>query len=157
WASRPLNGRSARVLRDDHPAVIAGRTIYRSRVYAPSRDANGLWVLKSAANSRKIGGEILKGRWRGLPAYTLTLEERATCPATCHHWRSCYGNKMQWAQRMKAEPDLEWRLEREVALLDIDHPDGFAVRLHELGDFYLVEYVELWGKLLERHPGLHIW
>jgi len=58
---------------------------------------------------------------------------------------------------MRAGPDLEWRLEREVALLDIDHPDGFAVRLHVLGDFYSVEYVELWGKLLERHPDLHIW
>jgi hypothetical protein len=157
WAARPLNGRPAKVLRHDHPAVVAGRTIYPSTVYAPTRDANGLWVLKSAANNGKIGGEILKGRWRGLPAYTLTLEERATCPTTCRHWRSCYGNKMHWAQRWQAGPDLEWRLEREVALLDCDHPDGFAVRLHELGDFYSVEYVELWGKLLERHPGLHIW
>jgi hypothetical protein len=58
---------------------------------------------------------------------------------------------------MQAGPDLEWRLEREVALLDIGHPDGFAVRLHILGDFYSVEYVDLSGKLLERHPALHIW
>ena len=64
---------------------------------------------------------------------------------------------MHLAQRMQAGPDLEWRLEREVALLDIEHPDGFAVRLHELGDFYSVEYVKLWGKLLECNPGLHIW
>jgi hypothetical protein len=64
---------------------------------------------------------------------------------------------MQWALRMQAGPDLEFRLPREVALLDIDHPDGFAMRLHNLGDFYSVEYVDLWGRLLERHPGLHIW
>jgi len=32
-----------------------------------------------------------------------------------------------------------------------------GVRLHTLGDFYSVEYVRLWGRLLERHPGLHIW
>src|SRR5262249_50176189 len=52
--------------------------------------------------------------------------------------------------------DLEWRLERDVARLRMKHPDGFVVRLHVLGDFYSVEYVKLWGKLLERHPGLHI-
>jgi deglycase len=23
--------------------------------------------------------------------YTLTFEERATCPTTCRHWRSCHG------------------------------------------------------------------
>jgi hypothetical protein len=157
WASRPLNGRSASLLPYDHPAVVAVRTVYPKTVYAPARRNGGPWVLKSAANSRKIGGEIRKGKWQGYPAYTLTLEERATCPTTCRHWRSCYGNKMHWAQRMQAGPDLEWRLEREVALLDIEHPKGFAVRLHELGDFYSVQYVRLWGKLLERHPGLHIW
>ena len=48
---------------------------------------------------------------------------------------------------------MEW----EVARRADDHPLGFAVRLHVLGDFYSVEYVELWRQLLERHPALHIW
>ena len=47
--------------------------------------------------------------------------------------------------------------EREVALLDIDHPNGFAVRLHNLGDFYSLQYVALWRRLLARHPALHVW
>ena len=34
---------------------------------------------------------------------------------------------------------------------------AFAVRLHALGDFYSVRYVELWRKLLARHPALHVW
>src|SRR5262249_10851032 len=101
WPALPLNGRSASLLPHDHPAVIDGRTVYPTTVRAPLRRADAPSVLKSAVNSRKIGGEILKGRWRGLPAYTLTLEERATCPTTCRHWRSCYGNKMQWADRMQ--------------------------------------------------------
>jgi hypothetical protein len=63
---------------------------------------------------------------------------------------------MHFAERMRAGPDLEWRLVREVALLDVDHPGGFAVRLHNLGDFYSVRYVELWAELLERHPGLRV-
>jgi hypothetical protein len=48
-------------------------------------------------------------------------------------------------------------LGREVALLDIDHPNGFALRLHNLGDFYSTTYVDLWRKLLERHSALHVW
>ncbi len=56
---------------------------------------------------------------------------------------------------MEAGPDLEWKLEREVALLAIDHPH-FVVRLHGAGDFYSVAYVELWRRLLERHSGLHV-
>ncbi len=132
-----------------------GRTIYPTTV-RPARDGDR-WALKSASNNRKIGGEILKGKWKGFPAYSLSLEERATCPRSCFHWRSCMGNKMHWTDRVQAGSDLEWRLEREVALLDIDHPNGFAVRLHNLGDFYSTTYVELWRKLLERHSALRVW
>jgi hypothetical protein len=114
-------------------------------------------VLKSGTGNWKIGGEILYGDWKGFPIYTLTLEERATCPRTCRHWRSCYGNKMRFAPRMQHGAELERRLEQEVASLADDHPRGFAVRLHILGDFYNVKYVELWRQLLERHPALHIW
>jgi hypothetical protein len=157
WVSRPLNGQPASMPPHDHPALTHGRTIYPTTVRTPRRDNNANWALKSASNTAKIGGEIRKGKWKGYPAYTLTLEERATCPTACRHWRSCYGNKMHWTERMQAGADLEWRLEREVALLDIDHPNGFAVRLHNLGDFYSAGYVELWDTLLERHAGLHVW
>jgi hypothetical protein len=112
-------------------------------------------ALKSGSNWRKIGGEILKGKWRGFPLYMLNLEERRTCPTACRHWRSCYGNRMHLVQRMQAGPDLEWQIEREIALLAIDSPN-FIIRLHGLGDFYSVEYVELWRMLLERHSGLRV-
>lgn len=150
-ASRPLNGQSASLPPHDHPAIVGGRTIYPSTVVSP-RDH---WALKSGSNWRKIGGEVLKGKWRGFPLYILNLEERATCPTACRHWRSCYTNHMQWLQRMEAGPDLEWKLEREVALLAIDHPN-FVVRLHGAGDFYSCEYVALWRRLLERHEGLRV-
>jgi hypothetical protein len=151
WASRSLEGRPARLLAYDHPAVVEGRTRYRKTV---QMDAV---VLKSGSNQRKIGGEILKGHWKGFPVYTLSLEERATCPKTCRHWRSCYGNHMHWPHRMPPGTELERRLEQEVASLADAHPRGFAVRLHVLGDFYTMEYVELWRQLLERHRPLHIW
>src|SRR5438105_3919896 len=98
----------------DHPAIMAGRTIYPTTVRA-GRDR---WALKSGVNSRKIGGEILKGRWAGMPILTLTLEERKTCPTSCKLFRSCFGNKMHFADRVDAGPDLFWRLEREIPLLE---------------------------------------
>jgi hypothetical protein len=153
FASKPLHGRSASLPPFDHPAIMAGRTLYPSTVRA-GRDR---WALKSGENSAKIGGQIVKGKWRGFSVYTLSLEERATCPRSCAHWRSCMGNRMNWADRVQAGADLEWRLEREVALLAIDHPHGFAVRLHILGDFYATAYVALWRTLLDRHEALHIW
>jgi hypothetical protein len=152
FASKPLTGKSASLPPFDHPALVESRTIYPSTVRA-GRDR---WALKSGENSAKIGGLIMKGRWTGFPVYTLTLEERATCPTSCHHWRSCYGNSLHFADRVAAGPDLEWRLPREIALLETYHPDGFVVRLHVLGDFYSVEYVDLWARLLERHPALRV-
>ena len=57
------------------------------------------------------------------------------------------GNRMNFADRVQADADLFWRLQREVQLLAAEHPDGFAVRLHILGDFFSVEYVQLWARL----------
>lgn len=151
FVSQPLAGRRADMPAYDHPALMEGRTIYPKTVHA-GRDH---WALKSGHNTAKIGALIAKGKWAGFPVYTLTLEERATCPKTCNHWRSCYGNKMHMAERMQAGADLEWRLEREVAALELDHLGGFVVRLHNLGDFYSVEYVELWRRLLDKHQALH--
>jgi hypothetical protein len=151
FASRPLNGRSASLPPPDHKAILQGTTLYPSTVVSPLEHG----VLKSGANWRKIGGTVLRGRWRGFPIFVLNLEERATCPTACRHWRSCYANRMQWLQRMEAGPDLEWKLPREVALLAIDH-SHFVVRLHGVGDFYSVEYVALWRTMLARHEGLRV-
>jgi hypothetical protein len=155
WPSRPLNGRSASMPPYDHPAIMGGHTLYPLTVRPVQHGTR--WALKSASNNRKIGGEVLIGKWAGLPMYTLTLEERATCPKTCKQWRSCYGNKMHLADRVQAGPDLESRLEREIETLDIRHLNGFVVRLHVLGDFYSVAYVELWRRLLREYSTLRVW
>ena len=46
------------------------------------------------------------------------------------------GNRMNLADQVAAGPNLEFRLEREIALLDIEYPHGFAVRLHVFGRFF---------------------
>ena len=147
-----LSGRSARGMPPfDHPALMSGHTIYPTTVKAVGSDS----VFKSGFNSAKIGTKIQKGRWKNFAVYTLTLEERATCPTSCKHWRSCFGGGMQRAIRYRHGAELERRVETEVAELSHKHPRGFAVRLHVLGDFYSVAYVEMWARLLKKHPQLH--
>lgn len=136
----------------EHPAVEGARSLYPSRVVAPSDSPR---LLVSGYDSPKLGDRICKGPWAGFALYSLTLEERKTCWSGCHHWRDCYGNGMQSARRHRHGPALEARLEAELAGLQARHPDGFAVRLHQLGDFYGIEYVQCWADWLDRFPALH--
>lgn len=149
-----LPGHSGRgiVLAESHPAVLENRTLFPKGRVAPEPGK----LLKSGVHSGKIGAVILKGKWAGYPVYTLTLEERATCPP-CVHKLNCYGNNSPFSRRIKHGPQFEWMLEREVAGLELAHPLGFAVRLHALGDFYSWGYVNLWRTLMERHQALHVW
>ena len=140
-------------LRADHPAVLEGRTLFTSRITA-AEDAPRLLI--SGMNSRKIGDRVIKGRWRGMPIFTLTLEERATCPSYCENWRTCYGNNMQWARRHRHGPELESRLYGELRQLADKHPGGFVVRLHILGDFYSPEYVRRWQHWFKLFPQIHV-
>jgi len=140
-------------LRADHPAVVDGHTIFPSTV-VDAEDAPRLLV--SGVNNRKIGGKVMKGEWTGMPIYTLTLEERATCPRTCTTWDTCYGNGMHMARRHRHGHALEERLFSEVGSLAQKHPKGFVARLHVLGDFYSVAYVREWKYLLFKYPQLHI-
>jgi hypothetical protein len=138
---------------DDHPALVEGRTIMPKRVFAPGDVPR---LLISGVNSRKIGKKVTKGPWRGFPIFTLTLEERATCPRTCTEWRSCYGSNMQYARRIAHGPEFERLLLAELEAKQHTHPAGFVVRLHILGDFYSVDYANLWGGALAAFPALRV-
>lgn len=144
-----------RVLRlaADHPAVTEGRSLFPGRVAVPSASAP---VLRSGHHNRKIGAWVEKGKWAGMPILTLTLEERATCPRGCRHWLDCYGGQMQWPVRNASGPELEGRLEIELGRLQGRYPAGFVVRLHVLGDFMTVAYVERWLGWLDRFPALRV-
>lgn len=114
-------------------------------------------MFKSGFHNRKTGDRVVKGRWKGMPIYTLTLEERRTCWDGCQHWIDCYGNKMPFVARLIAGRALEERLGREIADLTQRHPEGFVVRLHVLGDFYSVAYVRHWLSWIRRFPQLHVY
>jgi hypothetical protein len=142
------------VLAADHPAVTEGRTLFRKRV-VPSAEARSLF--KSGEHNRKIGARVVKGAWAGFPVFTLTLEERATCPRDCAHFRDCYGNNMNWSVRVTADEMLTDRLEGEIWRLAMKHPHGFVVRLHVLGDFYSTDYVQFWHSMLRLYEPLRIY
>lgn len=135
----------------DHPATIERRTLFPTTVIPVDED-----VLKPGAMSGKLGPVISKGAWRGYTVYQLSLEERASCPSSCQHWGSCYGNAMPFAKRYRHGPELEARLPLEVGKLILKHPEGVAIRLHTLGDFYSWQYVYLWRNLIEEHQKLRV-
>lgn len=113
-------------------------------------------VFKDGAMNSKIGGDVLVGWLAGARIVTLTLEERATCPATCAMWSACYGNNMsKGVVRWLHGPELEAKIAAEIPALIEDH-GKVLVRLHVLGDFYSPEYVALWDSLLREHPGLAV-
>jgi hypothetical protein len=136
----------------DNTAVVEGRTLFPTRVKKSEEQAR---VLVSGKNSRKIGLKITKGPWKGMPIFTLTLEERKTCPRSCEQWRTCYGNNMQFARRHTHGIALENLLWLEVKKLTQAH-GKIAVRLHVLGDFYSADYVKWWELMLLKFEGLHV-
>ena len=99
---------------------------------------------------------VTKGAWTGMPIYSLTLEERATCPQSCHHWSSCYGNGMPAAIRYQHGLKLEPAIERNLRQLQRKHPGGFVIRLHVLGDFMSTAYLDAWAHWFDQFPALRV-
>lgn len=155
-AAKPEHGRVIR-LNADHSAVVNGTSMFPHLVREP---IPGEWVLKKGEHNRKIGSRVTKKKWRGFPIYTLTLEERASCPQSCPQWSICYGNHMSLPRsyRYRHGSELESQLDNELLILSSDPKsrNGFVVRLHVLGDFYSVEYVRKWESWLKEFPALHL-
>lgn len=127
-------------------------TMFQKQVKIPGPDDR---VLKDGCNNSKIGGDVLVGWLKGAKIFTLTLEERATCPKDCDLWQACYGNNMQHSARWVAGPALEAKLRQEIKDLCAEHRQ-VLIRLHILGDFYSKQYLALWAELLDTHRNLHV-
>ena len=148
-----IEARGSRFRLDAHPAIVDGRSLFQARVYDA---ADVPRLLVSGVNSRKIGRVVAKGHWRGFPIFTLTLEERRTCPRSCTEWATCYGNSMNWARRIDTGGAFEPTLWAELEAKQAAHPAGFVVRLHVLGDFFSTDYVEFWDAAMAEFPALHV-
>ncbi len=143
------------ILDSAHPAAVEGRTLFSKTVVDPKYADR---LLKRCDNRNKIGATIQKGRYRGYAIYSLALEERASCPRTCPMWLGCYGNGVyqQRVQRFRHGAGLIDRLDEELQSLTEAHPNGVAIRLHLLGDFWSVAYVRAWLRWLKLYPNLFV-
>jgi hypothetical protein len=144
-----------------HRVLELGRSIFYRKGVKPVSAVKR--VLVSGHSNVKIGRDVRKGKlFRDYWIYTLTLEERATCPRSCGHWESCYGNNMPWAKRIEHGKPLLRALENEIRDLLFTkwgrpRPRvGILIRLHALGDFWSPEYVAFWDGMLKLHPRLAV-
>lgn len=133
-----------------------GRTKFGKSVKAVDQVSH---LLVTGHSNVKIGRDVRKAMHRGYWIYTLSLEERKTCPMSCKHWQTCYGNNMPFAKRIDhTDPQFLPALEGEIAaLLNVGGRVGILVRLHALGDFFSVEYARFWRRMMERHERLAIY
>jgi hypothetical protein len=136
-----------------HVSADAKGTIYPRTVRSFGSHTSET-IFKDGAHNSKIGGDVLVGPIQGARIVTLRLEERATCPRSCDHWNSCYGNAMGQARRWAYNTDLMTGIEAEIAALCAKN-SKLLVRLHVLGDFPDAGYVDLWAWLLSQHENLH--
>jgi hypothetical protein len=141
-------------LKPGHDALTEGRTIFPSSVFDA---ADRPRVLISGINNAKLGNDIRRGDWKGMPVFHFALEERATCPRTCAVWAECYGNNLPVAVRFKFNENFLALLEEDLALAGDKYPDGFAVRAHTLGDFVDLNYVGYWQMWLHLIPEMRVW
>jgi|TARA_R110000823_G_scaffold197542_1_gene328703 hypothetical protein len=141
-------------LSTDHAAIVNSTTLYQKNIHDAGDYPHK--VLKPSTN-KKLGRKITKGAWRGMPFHTLTLVERETCDSDCEHWEDCYGNNMPFAHRFIANSALTSKINLELDILDKKYPAGYVIRLHILGDFYSVGYVNFWKRQLANRPGLRIY
>lgn len=111
-----------------------GGTRFVNRLFG----AGEMNILAHGSRNAKLGAEVLKGRYKGLPIYTVTLEEGRTCALECTLRDRCYGGGMHRAKRIRWDGE-----ETGVAVAEAitNHP-GIFLRLHTLGDFPSVEYVD---------------
>ena len=131
--------------------AVKFNTLYLKSIHDPEPG-----LLKPGSNNKKLGYIVTKGRWKNKRLFSLTLEERSTCPTTCHHWDDCYGNNMPFAKRYRHGEALREAIHHDIKRLLDTFPYGVVIRLHVLGDFYSVPYVAFWGALLGKYPKLAI-
>ena len=140
------------------PWVKAGRSKFHAKGVKPVDQQPRL--LASGHSNVKIGRDVRIGKLKGYRIFTLSFEERATCPSSCNFWNTCYGNNMPYARRID-HSDLDAitsRLEQEIeAELAMRGRKGMLIRLHALGDFFSIAYVRFWQRMLMKHDRLSIY
>jgi len=143
-------------LRAENPALVHAITIHSKTRRSPEATT----LLKPATDNKKMGkgGSIIsKGKWRGMPMFQLSLEERATCPRTCQQWANCFANNMAFAHRIDhTHPRFMEILQSEIDALCTRYRFGVVIRPHVIGDYFSEEYARFWASQTVKHKNLRI-
>jgi hypothetical protein len=108
--------------------------------------------LKPARDNEKLHSNVVvRGMFTGYHMYSLTLEERATCSPECGQLKTCYGNNMPFAKRYNVTPALLTAIDAQLGQLT-RKGRKILLRLHILGDFFSVEYINFWRSMLIKYP-----
>ena len=137
----------------DHAAIVNSRSLYQKNVHDAASYPHK--VIKTPTDI-KLGKIVNKGKLKGAKIYILTLEERATCDDDCEHWLDCYGNNMPFAHRFIVNDALYPAIERDLDAIDAKGKP-YQLRLHVLGDFANIRYVNFWEYQLKIRKLLNIY
>jgi len=145
------------ILKETHNAIVNHTTLYSGSQFT-IRDVTTYKhrVLKVSTN-KKLGKVITKGKHKGKVMLTLTLIERETCTNECEHYTTCYGNNMPFAHRFEVNDAFMQRLESDIEYYVKKYKQGILIRLHVLGDFESVQYVEFWNRMLYTYNTIAIY
>ena len=92
-------------------AIANSKTVFGATVKSVSDGLGKTEKIIKKSTNIKLGKKVTKGKFNGFPIFTVTLQERATCPTDCIHWSNCYGNNMPFATRYtldKEEKISKW-------------------------------------------------
>jgi len=137
-------------------AIINSQSLFQYKVKSVSEGMGKTEKAIKPSTNEKLGKTVKKGRLKGAKIYTLTLEERKTCPSSCKHWSTCYGNNMHLATRYVVDESLMIEIESNLAEYSLKGKP-FLVRLHVLGDFASLDYVNFWESMLNKYPLLNVY
>jgi hypothetical protein len=137
-------------------AIELGQSLFQYKVKSVSEGMGKTERAVKKSTNAKLGKKVLKGRLKGADIYTLTLEERKTCPPTCAHWLTCFGNNMHLATRYTYDEALIVQIEQDIEFYNSKNKP-FLVRLHVLGDFADMLYVMFWERMLATYEHLNVY
>jgi hypothetical protein len=141
-------------------AIINGQSIFQYKVKSVSEGMGKTEKALKTSTNKKLGKVVKKGWLRGAKIYTLTLEERKTCPISCEFYKKqkggCYGNNMHLATRYIVDESLMIEIESNLVEYSLKGKP-FLVRLHVLGDFSSLDYVNFWESMLNKYPLLNVY
>ena len=144
-------------LQKTHKAIVNASTLYSASKFLIRNVTNYTPRVLKLSTNKKLGKVVKKGKHKGKRILTLTLIERETCTDECEHYTTCYGNNMPFAHRFEVNEAFMVRLESDIEYYVQKYPEGILIRLHVLGDFESIQYIEFWNRMLYTYSTIAIY